>query len=186
MKLDKVFIAFLKDDKEHLLFKKSDNLYIDLNTKEKYTKSDIDLNTLRCFKDVIYCMGEHKNKNSIKKIYNKDRKELMDTSELCIAKIRQVSELNKEYLGNSVNLYEWKAIYLYKTILRKNCPGSYSDLENRKLFLEPNTVLFENGYKYVDEKTEGEIIPLSKKIGYYGSIEKIKVLNLNYKLFKSK
>ena len=45
MKLDRVFVAFLKkDEEEHLLYKKDENTYYDLFTKEKILKEDIDLN----------------------------------------------------------------------------------------------------------------------------------------------
>ena len=182
MKLDSVFVAFLNDGKEHLLYKKDDEIYVDLNSKAKYTIDDIDESTLLYFNDVLYCCGKDKSKYGIRRLYNNDRKALIDTSLLYIVKLRQVSDLIKQNLSDSLSLYKWNAKYLYKSILIKNCTGSFSDPRNEKVYLEPNTCIFENGTIYVDESNKGDVIPLSQKINYYGSLEKSKILSLSYKL----
>ena len=176
MKSDKVIVAFLKsDNEEHLLYKKEDNLYYDLNTKEKHQADDIDFDTLIYLKDSIYFLGDNISKRSAKKIYGKDRKELLDTTDLYIINLQQVFNLERIPKGNDLMLLRWKPVSLYKVILKRNCQGSYSDLRTGKLYLEPNEYFLNIGTIYVDEKHPENIIPLNRQIKYYGNMEKKKV-----------
>ena len=181
MKLDRVFLAFLKKDgEEHLLYKKDKDLYIDLNTKEKFKENDIDLRTLIYFKDSIYCLGDSKTKYRIKKEYKKDRQSLVDIERLCIVNIKRVSDLKVYPVINSdLKRYEWLPISLYKTLL-ESYYGSYRDLRNEKQYLGQHPSCFENGTFYVEDGKGAEVILLSGQYPCQKSMEKSKVLKLQY------
>ena len=106
MKSDRVYVAFLKsDNEEHLLYKKEENLYYDLITKEKHHADDIDFNTLIYLKDSIYFLDDNISKRKAKKIYNEDRKKILDTQNLVIVDIKQVADYEKIDLGNKIKQY---------------------------------------------------------------------------------
>ena len=187
MKLDRVFVAFLKSDgKEHLLYKKEDNLYYDLNTKEKYTSNDIDLGTLIYLKDSIYTLFDNMLKYNIKKLYNSDRAKLLDVNYLVIAKLNKVYDLEKIALSGGYTQYKWNARNLNNTILTRYLPGVYRDIRNDKMYIGENADLFVNGSIYVADAKNSDIKYLRDM--YYGSISipKKKVLELAYKVSKGK
>ena len=190
MKIDSVFVAFLiKDSKEHLLYKKENDLYIDLNTKEKFTNKDIDLNTLIYLRDALdeirYKYDENMFKNSIRKLYNNDRKKLIDISSLVIVDVKKVTNLEKIYLGNDYNQYKWQSEFLYKALLKRYTSHSYEDIRVNRMYLGELVNMFHNGCLYVDDGKNSNIKYLRYEYPNLGSIEKKKVLELAYKLNKN-
>ena len=189
MKLDNVFVAFLKkDNKEHLIYKKEDNLYFDLENKESYNDMDIDLDTLIYFKETLkeIINQDKKNmlKNNIKKIYNKDREKLINLSSLYILGIYKVNNLSKKRINSDTYEYNWKSEYLYKTLLEKIGECSYQDIRNNRLYYGRKPCNLYNGIIYADDKED--IIQLYEKKVYISSIKKKKVLELAYKVSKNK
>ncbi|MBQ3021066.1 MAG: hypothetical protein IJD92_02430 [Bacilli bacterium] len=185
MKLDKVFVAFLKsDDKEHLLYRKEADLYFDLNTKEKYTSKDIDLNTLIYLKDTISIFCDNMLKFNIKKLYNNDRKKLIDTSDLIIADINKVSDLEIITLDNNYKQYKWNAKFLNKALLQMYTSHSYEDIRNKRVYIGELANMFINGCVYVSDGKNTNIKYLRYENLNLSKIEKGKALELSYKLSK--
>jgi len=191
MKIDNVYVAFLKsDNEEHLLYKKSkDNYYYDLNSKEKHHVDNIDFSTLISIKDTIYdfkyTINTNMLKTNIKKIYNKDRKELIDTSSLVIVDLKRVSDYEIIDLGNKMKEYKWKSIHLYKTILKLYVSHSYEDLRNERFYLGELPNIFINGCIYVADGKDNNMKYLRYEYPHLASMEKKKVLELSYRLSKN-
>lgn len=83
MNTEKVFTAFNKDGEEILLYRKDNDTYYDLNSKDNviYDKENIDLKTLVHASKSIN-LSRHMLASTIKRKYKKDREKLINTKDI--------------------------------------------------------------------------------------------------------
>ena len=102
MKLDKVYIGFTKDGKEHLFYKKTKfydfdrnmTIFYDLENDTKYTYAEIDTNTLLPFTSEFHINQNKCLKDRIIKYYKKSRNKFifLDDESLIPVTYRKVLE----------------------------------------------------------------------------------------------
>lgn len=94
MKLDKIYIGYTKDYKEHLLEDRG-SYYLDLLTNNIIFRKDLLLGLMKRVSDLD---KDHNKRllSSIKRLYKKDRSEIIDTTRLYIGDIYQVTKINYE------------------------------------------------------------------------------------------
>lgn len=92
MRLDKVYIGYTRDYKEHLL-EERENYYLDLLTDNLIFEKDLLLGLL---KPISVLDKEHKRLllSRVKKLYEKDRNRTVDTTKLFIGDVNKIIKLN--------------------------------------------------------------------------------------------
>lgn len=185
MKLDSVFIAFLKsDEKEHLFYKKED-VYYDLKTKEKYTINDIDLRTLLNFKDSIKCEKDAYFKFFIKFLYNNDRSQLINIEKLCIGDIKQAIDVERKDINKYRIIRTWYPKHINGTLLEE-CINGYKDIRDGKKYNSRNHIGIHEGELYVDNGEDSNFKYLRDIYTSKTCLEKSKVLKLQYDIMNNK
>lgn len=94
MKLDKVYIGYTKDYKEHLLEDRG-SYYLDLLTNNIIFRKDLLLGLL---KPISVLDNKHRSMllSSLKRLYEKDRNMKIDTTKLFIGDVYQAKKINYE------------------------------------------------------------------------------------------
>ena len=170
MNTEKVFTAFNKDGKELLLFRTSNNIFIDLIKDKEYPKEKIDLTTLSIITNSID-LRKYMLKKCIINKYKKDREKLLNTKKILIGYKVSVTDYKNWYTGkgiyNMIKHHKWEEKFqyydLYKYLDEKKVSfdtilNIYCDLNNDR-FLgyskdnEPDKIYeipdFKNGTEYV-------------------------------------
>lgn len=142
MDKSKVFIGYNQELKRCLLYKKSNNTYLDFEIGKKYKNFEILENTLISYNDLIKLKG-YTPKTKVKKEYQKEKERKIPISHIFIGNIYQITEIGSKtytYLSDEIN-YNFKAnpIFLNR-LLEKVGYDQYKDL-----FTEEK---FRNGYKF--------------------------------------
>lgn len=195
MNTEKVFTAFNKEGEEILLYRKDNDIYIDLNSdnNEIYPKEDIDLTTLVHASRSLN-LRQHMLESSIKRKYKKDRNKLLYTKDILFGVERTIKNLieipvhtpleiiyryNWENIeGEYFNLFEYK-----KTItIDESNFDIYTNLFDKKEYILFYSSVknisklpsFGNGMKYIYsnmslEETVDESIMEKKKVYEYAN-----------------
>lgn len=132
MNTEKTFIGFNKNGKEILIYKKDENTYINLLSKDnsEYPVDDIDLVSLKPYSKVMKTF-KHKTQKGIVKKYEHDRFKILDTGKIKIGYICSISDVKSlnNYLINK----------LYKTLFIEHFLR-YEDLyDGSRYFTKINT-----------------------------------------------
>lgn len=121
MNTDKVFTAFDKDGNELLLYRKDNDNYIDLNSdnKETFPNDNIDLETLVLARKSIN-LHKHMLASSIKRKYNKDRSKLVNTKDILFGMehtIKNLKTTKKEtgWYRYNIPLFDYSYSWGYDT-----------------------------------------------------------------------
>ena len=200
MNTDKVFIAFSKEGKELLLFRKDNSSFIDLIMEVEYPKDKIDLTSLSPIHNSID-LRKYMLKSSIKNKYKKDREKLLSTKNYLIGLKVVVANYENWYSGrgiyNLVKHYRWEVapsnydmfrfvdktkihydttLDIYKDFNNEELLGFKENEEPEKLYHMPD---FKNGKEYVIIKDD--LFGLTQE----GYLDKKTINEMGYKLRKN-
>jgi len=139
MNTNKVFTGFDKSDNEILLYRESNDSYIDLINKERLNNNDFDLETLRFLRDTIYVL-RYLPEVTIKKMYIRDREKLVRTDNFLLGIKGKICDLQETKIRNGFYYYGIPFHdYSYKWKLSDKELGIY-------VFIKK--VVFERDYEY--------------------------------------
>jgi len=187
MNTTKVFIWYNEKGKERLIYRKSDDIYIDLESKEKYSVEQVNDYELISYQN-LYKAKEKEFIFTILNKYHFDRKKHYELKKLFYGEIVIVTKITKEIVG--IDFYD--AEFLFKTI--KKPALVFFDSKKEFVDLESNQEFF---YKSFDSMIEpGNLILKTKgRKPFYDFINpedceqfitKKKILELNRKIKKEK
>jgi len=180
MNTEKTFIGFNKDGKGILVYRKDDNTYINLLSKDNsvYPICDIDLISLIPYSKLIKAF-KYKSKNSIIRKYNKNIEKRINRNKIKLGKICSISNLKVEINQNLDVSYIWDGVVLrqdffikkgkkYKCIRTNqnyyiNGKIPFRKLKNGNLYVKPAEVIGPTLVKdyFKEYPTKKEIIEVS-------------------------
>ena len=154
MKLDKIYIGYTKDYKEHLLEDRR-NYYLDLLTDNIIFEREL---LLGLIKPISVLDREHKRMllSSLKRLYLKDRSKRIDTTKLFIGNICQVDKIDyKEDFGEvlidtAIHTNFMTTILKRDALLYKINRKQYINVKNDEEYIMP--LYPKRGSLYIDEE----------------------------------
>ena len=167
MNTEKVFTAFNKDGEEILIFRKDNDIYIDLNSEnnEIIPKEEIDLETIMPANKSLN-LRKHMLESSIKRKYKKDREKLVETKNILFGieyTISNIEEIKTEsgfyYYGIPLYdyHYEWENtesnLNLY-TFSKKIKEEGYIFNVYKNLYDKEEYILFKDNCKHISALSE--------------------------------
>lgn len=154
MKLDKIYIGYTKDYEEHLL-EDRESYYLDLLTNNIIFRKDLLLGLMKRVSDID---KDHNRRLlcSIKRLYKKDRSEIIDTTRLYIGDICQVTKIiSQESFGENI-IDLTMCTKFTTTILKKDAllykvnREQYKNIKTNEEYTLP--IYPERGSIYIDEE----------------------------------
>lgn len=140
MKLDKVFVAFDKKNKERLLYKQDKSTYLDLFSNKTIKSNDINIETIIPF-FINNKINKHTLKFILKNKYKKDREKLIETKKVLLGIEKTIIDVNKDVDYETFN-FSGKYTYKKRFGLYTKLPLDSSRVEcynNEEIYkVEPN------------------------------------------------
>jgi len=153
MKLDKIYIGYTHDYKEHLLEDRG-SYYLDLLTNNLLFKNDLYLELLQ---PISILDDKHKNMllSSLKRLYDKDRNLKLDTTKLFIGNIYQVDKIiynetfGKGIIDFTIHTTFTTSILKQDILLYKINKKEYKNIKDNEIYMMP--FYPKKGSIYIDE-----------------------------------